>query len=61
MQASYATFLRTFVQPNAAFWSYLVSWGELLVGIALLLGLFMGIAALFGSFMNMNCRLVGFG
>ncbi len=33
--------------------------GELLVGIALILGLFTGIAAFFGGFMNMNYLLSG--
>ncbi len=36
-----------------------MSFGELLVGIALILGLFTGIAAFFGSFMNMNYLLAG--
>lgn len=59
VQTWYATFLQNVVLPNPAFWSYLVSWGEFLVGIALLVGIFTGIAALFGSFMNMNYLLAG--
>jgi thiosulfate dehydrogenase (quinone) large subunit len=59
VQGWYAWFLQTFVQPYPAFWGYLVSWGELLVGIALLLGIFTGIAAFFGAFMNMNYLLAG--
>lgn len=59
VQGWYAGFLQTFVQPYPAFWGYLVSWGELLVGIALLLGIFSGIAAFFGAFMNMNYLLAG--
>jgi thiosulfate dehydrogenase (quinone) large subunit len=55
----YAWFLDTVVLPNAATWSYLVAWGEVLVGIALILGIFTGIAAFFGSFMNMNYLLAG--
>jgi thiosulfate dehydrogenase [quinone] large subunit len=51
--------LENLVLPNAAFWSYLVAWGELLVGIALILGIFTGIAAFFGSFMNLNYLLSG--
>jgi thiosulfate dehydrogenase [quinone] large subunit len=54
-----AWFLQHLVLPAPAFWSYLVSTGELLVGIALILGLFTGIAAFFGSFMNMNYLLAG--
>jgi thiosulfate dehydrogenase [quinone] large subunit len=59
VQAWYASFLQTFVQPHVAFWGYLVSWGEFLVGIALILGVFTGIAAFFGGFMNMNYLLAG--
>ena len=59
VQGWYAGFLQHAVLPNAAGWSYLVSWGETLVGIALILGLFTGIAAFFGSFMNVNYLLAG--
>jgi len=59
VQGWYAGFLRLAVLPHAAAWSYLVSWGETLVGIALILGLFTGIAAFFGSFMNVNYLLAG--
>lgn len=59
VQAWYAWFLESLVLPNAAFWSHLVTWGELLVGIALILGIFTGIAAFFGSFMNVNYLLAG--
>jgi thiosulfate dehydrogenase [quinone] large subunit len=37
----------------------LVAWGETLVGIALILGIFTGIAAFFGAFMNFNFMLAG--
>lgn len=37
----------------------LVMYGELLVGIALILGAFTGIAAFFGSFMNWNFIMAG--
>lgn len=59
VQAWYASFLREAVLPHAVFWAHLVAWGELLVGIALILGLFTGIAAFFGSFMNVNYLLAG--
>jgi thiosulfate dehydrogenase [quinone] large subunit len=59
VQSWYATFLRDAVLPHAAAWSYLISWGEFLVGIALILGIFTGIAAFFGGFMNMNYLLAG--
>lgn len=59
VQGWYAQFLSGFVIHNATAFSYLVSYGELLVGIALILGIFTGIAAFFGSFMNMNYLLAG--
>lgn len=55
----YAGFLQGFVLPNAAFWSWLVTLGELAVGIGLILGMFTGIAAFFGGFMNANYLLAG--
>lgn len=59
VQAWYAAFLRNIVLPNASQWSYLITFGEVLVGIALILGLFTGIAAFFGSPMNLNYMLAG--
>lgn len=59
VQGWYATFLQSVVLPNAALWSQMVSYGELLVGIALILGAFTGIAAFFDSFMNANYLLAG--
>lgn len=59
VQAWYAWFLQHTVLPHATIWSYAISWGETLVGIALILGLFTGIAAFFGSFMNVNYLLAG--
>lgn len=55
----YASLLHTYVLPHAAVFSYLVSFGEILVGITLVLGLFTGIAAFFGAFMNMNYLFAG--
>jgi thiosulfate dehydrogenase [quinone] large subunit len=55
----YAQFLQHTVLPNAASFSYLVAYGELLVGIALILGAFTGVAAFFGAFMNMNYLFAG--
>jgi thiosulfate dehydrogenase (quinone) large subunit len=37
----------------------LVMWGEVLVGIALILGAFVGISAFFGGFMNWNFIMAG--
>src|SRR5215203_2936758 len=55
----YAAFLKNVVIPNAALFSYLVTFGEILVGIALILGLFTGIAAFFGGFMNASYVFAG--
>lgn len=59
VQGWYGAFLRNVVLPHAAFWSVLVSYGELLVGIGLILGLFTGIAAFFGTVMNASYLLGG--
>jgi thiosulfate dehydrogenase [quinone] large subunit len=59
VQSWYAWFLQYLVLPNAVTWSYLVAWGEMVVGLALILGLFTGIAAFFGSVMNINYLLAG--
>jgi thiosulfate dehydrogenase (quinone) large subunit len=59
VQAWYAWFLQHVVLPNASVWSYMITFGEMLVGIALILGIFTGIAAFFGSFMNLNYLLAG--
>jgi thiosulfate dehydrogenase [quinone] large subunit len=59
VQSWYAWFLQNIVIPNAGFFAYLVTFGEVLVGVALILGLLTGIAAFFGLFMNMNYLLAG--
>lgn len=59
VQGWYAWFLQNLVVPNAAAWSYVVAFGEFLVGVALILGIFTGIAAFFGAFMNFNYLLAG--
>lgn len=59
VQAWYGWFLEEVVLPNADVFGFLVAYGELLVGIALVIGLFVGIAAFFGMFMNMNYLLAG--
>lgn len=55
----YAAFLKTVVLPHAAVWSYAVTYGEILVGAGLILGLFTGIAAFFGTTMNGSYLLAG--
>jgi thiosulfate dehydrogenase [quinone] large subunit len=59
VQSWYATFLKQVVLAHPSFWSYLVSFGEALVGVALILGMFTGIAAFFGLFMNESYLLAG--
>jgi len=59
VQEWYAAFLNNVVIPNASFFSHLVAFGEVLVGVALIIGIFTGVAAFFGSFMNMNYLLAG--
>ena len=55
----YASFVSTFALPNATLMSYLVAYGELLVGLALIAGFLVGISAFFGMFMNYNFMLAG--
>jgi thiosulfate dehydrogenase [quinone] large subunit len=45
--------------PNADILAYLVAYGELLVGIALIIGLFTRVAVLFGVVMNLAFLLAG--
>ena len=59
VQGWYAWFLLHMVQPSAGFFSVLVSYGELAVGLGVLLGILTGIAAGFGVLMNMNYLLAG--
>jgi thiosulfate dehydrogenase [quinone] large subunit len=59
VQSWYGAFLQNLVLPNAALFSYIVSFGEALVGIGLILGIFTGVAAFFGGFMNVNYLMAG--
>ena len=59
VQGWYANFLSTFVIPNAGLWAYLITFGELLVGLGLIVGALTGIAAVFGVTMNLNYLLAG--
>jgi thiosulfate dehydrogenase [quinone] large subunit len=59
VQGWYATFLQHAVLAHPALWSTIVAYGELFVGVALIIGLFTGIAAFFGLFMNLNYLLAG--
>jgi thiosulfate dehydrogenase [quinone] large subunit len=55
----YATFLQGFVLHHVTLISNIVAYGEVAVGILLILGLFTGIASFFGAFMNMNYLFAG--
>ncbi len=55
----YAFFVSNVVVPHVTLFSYLVAFGELAVGVALVLGIFVGIAAFFGAFMNFNYLFAG--
>ena len=56
----YRDFLQFMLDTEAYTWfAKLISYGEVLVGIALILGAFTGIAAFFGGFMNFNFMLAG--
>lgn len=59
VQGWYASFLKDFVLPNAGLWSFLITWGELAVGLGVLIGALTGIAAGFGVLMNLNYLLAG--
>ncbi len=59
VQGWYASFLQGVIMPHAAFFSHIVAYGELLVGVALIIGVLTGIAAFFGVFMNMNYLFAG--
>jgi len=59
VQGWYADFLRNVVLPNAGTFSFLVTWGEVAVGLGILLGALTGIAAGFGVLMNLNYLLAG--
>lgn len=56
----YREFLQAMLDAGAYTWfAKLIAYGELLVGIALIIGAFTGIAAFFGAFMNWNFMLAG--
>lgn len=59
VQGWYASFLQQFVVPNAGLFAFLITFGELAVGLGLLVGALTGIAAVFGLFMNLNFLLSG--
>lgn len=59
VQTWYAVLVQNVFLPNATLFSYLVAYGELLVGIALFLGIFTHFAALMGILMNLSYLFAG--
>ncbi len=59
VQGWYGNFLHDFVLPNVGLFSFLVTWGEVAVGLGVLVGALTGIAAGFGVLMNLNYLLAG--
>lgn len=56
----YRSFLQMLLDAQAYTWfAPVVAYGEMLIGIALILGAFTGIAAFFGGFMNWNFMMAG--
>jgi thiosulfate dehydrogenase [quinone] large subunit len=55
----YGDFLNSVAIPNERIFSYMVAYGELLVGLALLVGLFTKWAAFWGAVMNLSFILAG--
>ncbi len=55
----YAALIRDVFLPNAEVFSYLVAWGEVLVGIALVLGILTRLAAAMGVAMNLAFLFAG--
>jgi thiosulfate dehydrogenase [quinone] large subunit len=56
---TYAAFLQAFVLPHTPFWAWVITLGELAVGLGLIVGCLTGIAAFFGGPMNINYLFAG--
>ncbi|MBX4186975.1 MAG: DoxX family membrane protein [Candidatus Doudnabacteria bacterium] len=59
VSAWYGSFIQNFALNHTQLFSYIVVYGEIAVGVALILGIFTGIAAFFGTFMNLNYLFAG--
>jgi thiosulfate dehydrogenase [quinone] large subunit len=55
----WAAFLHNFVIPNASWIAKLIALGELVIGLALIIGLFTGLAALAGLLLNVIYMFTG--
>ncbi|PRO65452.1 DoxX family protein [Alkalicoccus urumqiensis] len=56
---TYYAFIENFAVPNAEAFSFMVAWGELLVGLGLIVGIFTTAAAFFGIVMNFAFMFAG--
>lgn len=56
---TFVAFLEKFAIPNADLFSVMVAWGELLVGLGLILGVFTSVATFFGVVMNFSFMFSG--
>ncbi|GLV54274.1 hypothetical protein KDH_11220 [Dictyobacter sp. S3.2.2.5] len=59
VQSWYAVFLQQVVLPNDTVFAYIITFGEILVGLGLLFGVLTGIASFFGLFMNVSYLFAG--
>ncbi|MBS4179126.1 DoxX family membrane protein [Lederbergia citrea] len=59
VQGWYAGFLETFALPNVKLINILIPWGEVLVGIGLIVGALTLPALIAGAFMNLNFLMAG--
>ncbi|AOM83811.1 DoxX family protein [Salisediminibacterium beveridgei] len=62
VQATYPTyhaFIENFALPNAGIFSFMVAWGEFLVGLGLILGVLTTAAIFFGVVMNFAFMFAG--
>lgn len=56
----YRSFIQFLLDGGHHTWfAKVIVYGEILIGVALIVGAFVGIAALFGAFMNLNFMLAG--
>ena len=56
---TFVAFIERFAIPNAEVFIFMVAWGEVLVGLGLILGVFTSAAAFFGVVMNMAFMFSG--
>lgn len=56
---AYTFFLENFALPNVGLFNVLISWGEVLVGLGLIVGCFTTAAAFFGLVMNFSFLMAG--